>query len=395
MSSPLSAHEKLVLKIEQNLVNAGKLPIRLLQLAAYFPYHIRNNGRLNAKSSCQPLVLWSLVCLLASVWSLTTFYIHIEYFKLTRTEFATDNVVQKTISVIFLIYHKHLMLFAIIRARRFAKFWSKLTSVVSSVVGDSSSDHAIFLEEIEQLRVRTRIGALVVLFVPIGSHLTNVLVLGQHSNDLWKWEQRSEMFTRIILALTSAVWVQETYLHGALALWLSYLVRVQVVCLRMISHRLARALEVSPRDQLVSILSKSVTDFEHVEGLSREFNELYDHLLLLDFCFNGILSTYFAYLVPTVVFEGNYTAVMVSLMSICIIGHRLHNLCSACSSYLMATAEVQQNLLKLRTVAPSVEPGVGEQVIVIIYIITNGNSGSYTILRTFNAYFKIFLRWTS
>ena len=143
-------------------------------------------------------------------------------------------------------------------------------------------------------------------------------------------------------------------------MWLSYLVQVQAVCLRMISHKLSNALRVSQRSVLANILKEAMDDYENVEAVGREVNKLYDLLLLLDFCYNGILSTYFAYIFLNLFLEGDYTVVTFSNISVFIVRHRLCSL--SCSSYLAAVADAQQNLLMILSTSALVDKRIVDQV---------------------------------
>ena len=355
-----SKRDKLTADVECVLVTAGKWPIHLLQLAAYMPYHIRN-GILSLKSTCQPLLLWNAIALTASIWNILNYSKDPDKYKPSRLVSSTDSIVQTTTATAFLIFHKYLVIFAVVRRRRIARLWFRLNALVSNLI-KNSSDRSVFMEKIQKVRARTRNGALVVLFMPLTSDLIVMVstIRAIYVGEVLPWQDSRASDINFLLA--STVWCHETFLHGALSVWLSYLVRVQGVCLSMISHKLART-KAGRSYYLTETLSKSVTDFDRVEEIAHEFNKLYGHLLLFDFCYNGFMSTYFAYISPNLLLEGNFGTALYSIISLFIVGHRLYIVSSACSSYQAEAAEVQQNLLIIRTVATSVEEEVREQVI--------------------------------
>ena len=176
--------------------------------------------------------------------------------------------------------------------------------------------------------------------------------------------RNTDGFERITFAFSATSWIQETVtIHGGLALWFSYLVQVQAICVRMISYKLSKAMRVSQQSVLETILVKALKDFEQLEGVGRGFNKLYDFLILLTFFgWNGLISTHFAYLCLNLLLEGNRAVVAMSLVSIFIVGHRLYHLSSACSSYVTAAAELQEKLLIIRTTAAFIDRQIMKQV---------------------------------
>ena len=352
--------------MERDLVKAGVWPLRLLQIAAYLPYQICKDGSLNTKSNCQPLLLWSLICLIFSFWSVIIYYGNKDKFDLNRSsvELATDSTVQRTVSVAFIFFNKYVIIFPFIHRKRIAKFWSNLIAAVGSVVEDFPPGRTAFLEHMEKVQKWTRRCAFVVLFLPVASHTVTVIsaTLGEINEDLLLRWQNSSLFERTKFGFASVVWIQETFFHGALALWLSYLIHVQAICLQLISMKLSKVAGARQHGEVRKTLMKSVKDFGQLEELSQEFSKLYDHILLLDFFYNGIMSTYFAYYFLNMLLEGNRIVYTFSLVSFVIVGHRLYCVSSACSSFQIAAAGVQQNLLVIRGFAALQSSEIAEQV---------------------------------
>ena len=302
----------------------------------------------------QPLLCWVMSVGLLSIWK--TFFFHkyrhlLHGYKNFVT--STDEATQVVSQVLFLVVHLCTLMFPLFNRPKLAAFWYTMRTNVEQLAQTGDGVERL-TESFKDLKRNMRAQALLILFFPVLAYAMNIF--GAFGPGVSQVENVSQSVS-IIFALVGIIWVHNAFFHGSFTLWLSYLIRVQAICLDFICYRLKN------QDTDVNIvLTESINGFFLVEDISEKFEKTYGSPLLLDFFYNGTIVTFYAYIAMNFVAGGNLPVVAFAILGIHMHGQRLFNVCAAAASFLDKMNELQHRMVLLRAKPSRLPPKICDAV---------------------------------